>query len=479
VVIVDDPNLGHVVNGRWRLDERLGQGGMGTVYRAEELSVGRPVAIKFLHVSLLKDAESIARFEQEARSMARCDHPNLVHLYAVERDGDVPCIVMKYVPGRRLSALFRDKGLFTLTEALPLVVQIGSALSALHAQGFVHRDLKPGNVMVAEDGFATLLDFGLMRSSNTSLTRPGTILGTPHYMAPEQAIGSPLLDGRSDQYALAVLTTELVCGELPFLVESTGEMLASRVTQAPTPPSVLNPNITADVSDVLMRAMEREPSERFADVDAFLDALIDAARVGPVGLPRRRLAELKLVKGSKPDGVQIAEVLSLAQLENMGLSSADLSQVPDAEVVSLPAAPARTTTGSRAVRALKEHRSIREGPAEPHLGEVTSQIGSGRPSPTTIHRSHELELTPPRDYDLEPDTDRQIRRAPQVQAQQTATRRPPTPGIDPRVAEEQTIVAVLPRRRSVARGRRLMWVSLIGGAVLFGAFMAWMTLARR
>ncbi len=113
--------------------------------------------------------------------MARVDHPNLVHLYAVERDGAVPCIVMKYLAGRRLSAFLRDKRRMTLEEVLPLVVQIGGALSALHASGFIHRDLKPVNVMVASDGFATLLDFGLMRSMDTSKTRPGTILGTPHY----------------------------------------------------------------------------------------------------------------------------------------------------------------------------------------------------------------------------------------------------------------------------------------------------------
>ena len=335
VVLVDDPNLGHVVNGKWKLEERLGSGGMGTVYRAEDLSVGRPVAVKFLHAALLKDPDSVHRFEQESRNMARVDHPNLVHLYAVERDGAVPCIVMKYIEGRRLSTLFRDKRRMTLEEVLPLIVQIGGALSALHARGFIHRDLKPGNVMVAPDGYATLLDFGLMRSMDTSMTRPGTILGTPHYMAPEQAAGSTNLDGRSDLYSLAVLTTELLAGQLPFAIEPTGEMLASRVTEDPRPPYLLNSQIPRAVSDVLMKAMSRKAVDRFSDVDAFLDALIDAANVGPVGLPRRRPAELKLVSGRAPVWPPVAPVLSTAQLEELGLSMQDLSQVPDADVVSI------------------------------------------------------------------------------------------------------------------------------------------------
>ncbi|MDX2015123.1 MAG: protein kinase [Myxococcaceae bacterium] len=335
VVLVDDPNLGHVVNGKWCLEERLGAGGMGTVYRAEDTSVGRPVAIKFLHAALLKDSEAVARFEQEARSMARIDHPNLVHLYAVERDGPVPCIVMKYVDGRRLSQVLREKKRLALPEVLALAVQIGGALSALHAQGFIHRDLKPGNVIVAPDGFATLLDFGLLRSMDTSLTRPGTILGTPHYMSPEQAAGSSALDGRSDLYALGVLTTELVCGQLPFAIEPTGDMIASRVTEDPRPPHLLHTSVPRPVSDVLMKAMARKPAERFPDVDAFLDALIDVAQVGPVGLPRRRAAEMKLVSGKAAAWPPVGPVLSIAQLEDLGLSQQDLSQVPDADVVSI------------------------------------------------------------------------------------------------------------------------------------------------
>jgi serine/threonine protein kinase len=453
VVLVDDPNLGHVVNGKWRLEERLGAGGMGTVYRAEDTSVGRPVAIKFLHAALLKDPEAVARFEQEARSMARIDHPNLVHLYAVERDGVVPCIVMKYVEGRRLSQVVREKKRLPIAEVLPLVVQIGGALSALHAQGFIHRDLKPGNVMLAPDGFATLLDFGLLRRMNTNLTRPGTILGTPHYMSPEQAAGSTSLDGRSDLYSLAVLTTELLCGQLPFAIEPTGDMLASRVTEDPRAPHLLHSSVTKAVSDVLMTAMSRKAQERFADVDAFLDGLIDAAQVGPVGLPRRRAAELKLVSGKASAWPPVGPVLSIAQLEDLGLSQQDLSQVPDADVVSI----------------------TDPDQAAPPSDDVTQAADLG---------ALKLALAPSAAKTLDKE-DRTLPLIPTGATNQTTTpalkRVPFRDSTDPTAAplgDDDRTRAAAPRRPSAPAQRAdtpmALWLALAAAALTIGAFIAWL-----
>lgn len=458
VVLVDDPNLGHVVNGKWKLEERLGSGGMGTVYRAEDLSVGRPVAVKFLHAALLKDPDSVHRFEQESRNMARVDHPNLVHLYAVERDGAVPCIVMKYIEGRRLTTVFREKRRLTLAEVLPLVVQIGGALSALHARGFIHRDLKPGNVMVASDGFATLLDFGLMRAMDTSMTRPGTILGTPHYMSPEQAAGSTNLDGRSDLYSLAVLTTELLAGQLPFAIEPTGEMLASRVTEDPRPPHLLNSQIPRGVSDVLMKAMSRKVGERFADVDAFLDALIDAASIGPVGLPRRKPAELKLVSGRAPVWPPVAPVLSSAQLEELGLSMQDLSQVPDAEVVSITDPEAR---GHQQVDEVTQATSVAD------LSGTLDEVSNPTP-----RRDQERTL-PPAPSSLQqttPALKRVVSHADQPDPRAKGAKR------DASVSDERTVLA--PRRAS-SRGTPKtnpvgVWAVLLAAALGLGALAAWL-----
>lgn len=454
VVLVDDPNLGHVVNGKWKLEERLGSGGMGTVYRAEDLSVGRPVAVKFLHAALLKDPDSVHRFEQESRNMARVDHPNLVHLYAVERDGAVPCIVMKYIEGRRLTTVFREKRRLTLAEVLPLVVQIGGALSALHARGFIHRDLKPGNVMVASDGFATLLDFGLMRAMDTSMTRPGTILGTPHYMSPEQAAGSTNLDGRSDLHSLAVLTTELLAGQLPFAIEPTGEMLASRVTEDPRPPHLLNSQIPRGVSDVLMKAMSRKVGDRFADVDAFLDALIDAASIGPVGLPRRKPAELKLVSGRAPAWPPVAPVLSNAQLEELGLSMQDLSQVPDAEVVSITDPEAR---GHHHVEEVTQATSVAD--LRGTLDEVSNPTPKRDPERTLPPSPSSLQQTTPalkRVVSFEDQTDPKAKGA--------------------RRDDERTVLA--PRRASSRATPTTspmgVWAVLLAVALGLGALAAWL-----
>ncbi|MBL8919640.1 MAG: serine/threonine protein kinase [Myxococcaceae bacterium] len=447
VVLVDDPNLGHVVNGKWKLVERLGSGGMGTVYRAEDLSVRRAVAVKFLHAALLKDADAVHRFEQESRNMACVDHPNLVHLYAVERDGPMPCIVMKYVEGRRLSTLFREKRRMTVSEVLPLVVQIGGALSALHAQGFIHRDLKPGNVMVAPDGFATLLDFGLMRPMDTSMTRPGTILGTPHYMSPEQASGSTNLDGRSDLYSLAVLTTELLAGQLPFAIEPTGEMLASRVTEDPRPPHLLHSQITRPMSDVLLKAMNRRPAERYPDVDAFLDALIDAANVGPVGLPRRKAAELKLVSGKVPAWPPVAPVLSPLQLEELGLSSDDLSQVPDADVVSITD-PEANSPGS--TQPEEETQAAKLGDVKLALDEMSDRTLD----PEVVAAGAANQTTTPA-----------LKRV-----------RDPAPAGSRALADEKTVLS--PRRAALKTAppeRRIgVWVVLLTTALALGALMAWL-----
>lgn len=466
--MLDDPNLGHVVNGKWSLEERLGSGGMGTVYRAKDLSVGRAVAVKFLHASLLKEPEAVQRFEQESRNMAQIDHPNLVHLYAVERDGPVPCIVMKYVEGRRLSTLFREKRRLPLAEVLPIVVQIGSALSALHAKGFIHRDLKPGNVIVASDGFATLLDVGLMRPIDTRMTRPGIILGTPHYMSPEQAAGSTNLDGRGDLYSLAVMTTELLAGQLPFAIEPTGEMLASRVTEDPRPPHLLSSQISKPVSDVLVRAMSRKPADRQEDVDAFLDALIDAAAIGPVGLPRRKPAELKLVSGKAPAWPPVAPVLTTAQLEDLGLSMQELSQVPDADVVSITDS-GRTSRPDDPTQATDlPELKLALGESVPSLP-VTSE--NPAPELTAPVRASELQQTVPaleRVPELSEVTDPR-RRGDEEERTKIAARTRSTDTTHPDRPRPSRPAAPTPEPRPL-----WVWVVVLTAAVALGASAAWL-----
>ncbi|MBL8921334.1 MAG: protein kinase [Myxococcaceae bacterium] len=320
LLVVDDPNVGRTVQGKWKLERRLGQGGMGTVYLAVETAVDRQVALKFLHPQLADREEYRSRFELEARVMGRVEHPNLVGLLGVERDGAVPFLVMRYVPGQPLSRLMKERKVFTLDETLPLVVQIAAALSALHAKGYVHRDLKPGNVMVSEEGHVTVLDFGLTRDQDTNLTRPGVALGSPQYMSPEQVM-TGALDGRSDLYTLALLTSELLVGRRPYKDEQTKVSLTQHLHEAPEPAHVGNPRVPEAVSKVLLRAMAKKPQERFASVEDFVQELLAAAKVTTVPLPRRETAEAMLASLSLPNPSHQAEVAEVISPETASLST--------------------------------------------------------------------------------------------------------------------------------------------------------------
>lgn len=277
-VAFDDTFIGRTIAGKWRIEKKLGAGGMGTVYLATDLSVDRPVALKFLLPALAAETEYRARFEQEARVMAKVDHPNLVTLYGVERDGEVPFLVMKHVTGRTLAKLIKDRTKLSLTEAMPLIKQMTAALTALHSQGYVHRDLKPGNVIVSDEGHVTLLDFGLIRSHDTGLTRPGVALGSPFYMSPEQAIAGTV-DARSDLYTLAVVLTELLAGKRPFAETDAHASLLAHLEKPPTPPHELEPSIPESVSTVLLHALEKKPADRQQSVAQFMAQLSEAAAV--------------------------------------------------------------------------------------------------------------------------------------------------------------------------------------------------------
>lgn len=349
LLVVDDPNVGRVVLDKWRLERRLGQGGMGTVYLAVELSVDRPVALKFLHPHLAEREEYRTRFEQEARIMAKVEHPNLAGLYGVEREGASPFLVMKYVSGQPLSRVMKDKKVLSLAEALPLVVQMAAALSAVHAHGYVHRDLKPGNVMVGDDGHVTLLDFGLTRTHNPNLTRPGVALGSPQYMSPEQVLAGSL-DARSDLYSLGLLTSELLVGRRPFKEEDTRALLLQHINEEPEPPHLANAAVPEAVSRVLLKALAKKPNDRQPSVEVFVEELLRAANVSAVHLPKRGSAEALVAGLSRPSPVpgseaEVAEVVShetgaeLAAAHRQGTTDEAPELKPSTQKPTVPAVP--------------------------------------------------------------------------------------------------------------------------------------------
>jgi len=276
LTIVDEADLAvrGALESDFRLEGFLGQGGMSVVFLARELNLNRLVALKVLPVrSAQESATGVERFRQEAMIAASLDHPNIIPIH---RFGTTPrCLwyTMKYIRGRSLAEVLHDVGPLDLHDAFGMIEQIAGALDYAHRRDIVHRDMKPANVMVDENGWAYVCDFGVAKAlGNPRLTQTGGTLGTPLYMSPEQLYGKPL-DGRSDQYALAVLTFELLTGRNPFTAESVGEIVQKHCNEVP--PSVLEvrPDLSPRVAAGLARAMSKRPEDRFADVIEFLTAM--------------------------------------------------------------------------------------------------------------------------------------------------------------------------------------------------------------
>ncbi|MBX7116661.1 MAG: protein kinase [Myxococcaceae bacterium] len=262
VVLLASP--GTVLDGRWRIEQRIGQGAMGSVFRGTDLRTQRPVAIKILAPEHCRKPKVLARFEREAKLMTTLRHPNLVRFYGVGRRGALPFIVMQFLEGLSLSEVLVAKGgRLAPAEMLAIVRQVAAGLSFVHHHGLVHRDIKPQNVMVSTDRRVTLLDFGVVRDkSSPGLTNPGALVGTPYYMAPEQISSKGEVDKRADVYALGALAFELLVGKPPFSASSSHEVLrAHRHTPAPDA-AALVPGLGHALGTALQRAMAKKPADR-------------------------------------------------------------------------------------------------------------------------------------------------------------------------------------------------------------------------
>lgn len=273
-------NTLEVLAGRYQLKHKVGEGGMGTVFVAHDAELDREVAVKMLAPTLINDQDVVERFEREAKLTAGLDHPNIVPIYDVGRHEGRPFIVMKLLPGDTLAGVLRQKGGFTSDETLQLLKQVASGLDYLHQKGFIHRDIKAGNIFLAPDGHATILDFGILRSrkADAGLTRSGMVMGTPHYMAPEQAMGLKNVDHRVDLYALAVVLFECLTGTLPF--EADSELRLIQMQAHSPPPEILDraPWIPKPVADVVKKALSKKPEDRYWSAAEMLKALEAAYR---------------------------------------------------------------------------------------------------------------------------------------------------------------------------------------------------------
>ncbi len=278
------PEVGSKLAG-YRLERLLGRGGMGDVYLAVELELGRPVALKLLSTELARDDQFRRRFLEESRLAASLEHPHVVPVYAAgERDG-VLYLAMRYIEGEDLGSLLRREGPLGPDRAVQILEQVADALDAAHARGLLHRDVKPANVLLDVAGRAYLADFGLARElgADQRLTQPGQLLGTLAYASPEQIDGRPL-DGRTDVYALGCVAWECLTGQPPFARDSDAAMVFAQLREAP-PPLADPSGVLAPLEPILVKALAKEPVQRFGSCGELARALAEL-----VAGPRSRMA---------------------------------------------------------------------------------------------------------------------------------------------------------------------------------------------
>jgi hypothetical protein len=264
--------IGRLIGGRYRVIAPLGEGGMATLWRAMDEQLDREVAVKLLRPQFGNDPGFAARFKQEARSAGSLSHPNIVSVYDYGTDAETggQFIVMQLIDGEDLAAILKKRGPLKTEDAVRIAIGVASALEAAHRRGIVHRDVKPGNILIDQDVKVT--DFGIARAvSEASMTVTGTTLGSVHYFSPEQARGDEVT-GKSDVYALGIVLYEMLTGHRPFEGDSAAGVALKRLTEDPLPPTVHGP-VPPALSAIVMRALERDPANRFPDAGAFAEAL--------------------------------------------------------------------------------------------------------------------------------------------------------------------------------------------------------------
>jgi serine/threonine protein kinase len=286
---------GSVASGRYQLRDLLGEGGMASVYLAYDSALDRQVAIKTLHTELGREQSFRERFRREAQAVAKLSHTNIVSVFDTgedELDGALmPYIVMEYVEGQPLGSVLaadiQQYGAMPADKALKVTADVLAALETSHEMGLVHRDIKPGNVMMTKRGVVKVMDFGIaraMQSGVTSMTQTGMVVGTPQYLSPEQALGRGV-DARSDLYSVGIMLFQLLTGRLPFDADSPLAIAYAHVQEEPVAPSTINRSVTPAMDALVARALKKNPNERFPSAAAMRDECARVASAGQTGAP--------------------------------------------------------------------------------------------------------------------------------------------------------------------------------------------------
>jgi eukaryotic-like serine/threonine-protein kinase len=280
-VAVSDSLIDTLFDGRYRIQRKLGAGGMADVYLAEDQELGRRVAIKILNGRHANDAQFIERFRREAKNAAALNHPNIVSIYDRGEAEDTYYIAMEFLDGRTLKELIVGHGAAPVRVAIEYARQILSALRFAHRHGIVHRDIKPHNVLVDAEGRVKVTDFGIARAGTSQMTETGSIVGTAQYLSPEQARGGEV-DQRSDLYSLGVVLYELLTGKTPFEGDTPVEVAMKHLSNAPKPPSELRKDIPPELDMVVLRALAKDPNDRYQSADEMEGDLDRVARGLPI-----------------------------------------------------------------------------------------------------------------------------------------------------------------------------------------------------
>ena len=324
--------LAEALDGRYRLERELGRGGMGVVYLARELRLERQVALKVLPPELARSPELRERFLREARTAAQLSHPNIVPIHHADETGGFAFFAMGFVDGETLADHIKSRGRLSPAETVRILREVAWALAYAHARGVIHRDIKPENVMLERaTGRVLVTDFGIARDTRaSSLTQDGHVLGSVHYMSPEQAVGDAI-DGRSDLYALGVIGFQALSGQLPFSAAAPGAVLVMHATKPPPRLNEIAPDVPESLARVIDRALAKAPEDRHASGEALAAALASAMEAAPV---------------TPAGGIAIDQVLSAEQAQAVWLRAAQLQMEAASRIEArsrkelLPDAPA-------------------------------------------------------------------------------------------------------------------------------------------
>ena len=382
------------VIGNYRIVEKVGEGGMGTVYRAVDLMLEREVAIKAIRPELSREPEIVERFRAEAKMLARLSHPAIATIYSFFVEGEDLFLAMEFVRGRSLSHLLQSAGPLPWERAVPLLAGALDGIDQAHRVGIVHRDLKSDNLMVSESGTVKVMDFGIARLIGSSrLTRTGLLVGTLHYMAPEQIRGEEV-DRRTDVYALGAVLYEMLTGRVPFQGASDYAVLKAHVEENPAPPSAAMPGLPSWLDDAILKALAKAPAERFQTVEAlrlFLLGQGSPAAAGPtLVMPAADHPTLRME--SKPGAASGPALPSRDPSAPRAPAWAAAPGTPATAGTTLARAPGTPLPGSAAP--LPGSVTPLPGSAAPPPGSATPLPGSAAPLPSSAPPARSS-ITPP------------------------------------------------------------------------------------